>query len=59
MGFWVRKGHNRQVVRNAVSSNLVAEHKKKPGNALFKGLPRLYATIQTRFMQKYYGFILL
>lgn len=31
----------------AVSSNLVAEQKKKSGNALFIRLPRLVATIQT------------
>lgn len=37
----------RIVAQNAISSNLVAEQKKKPGNALFTRLPRLYATIQT------------
>ena len=37
----------RIVAQNAVSSILVAEQKKKPGNALFTRLPRLYATTQT------------
>ena len=39
----------RIVAQNAVSSILVAAQKKKPGNALFKRLPRLYATIRTLF----------
>ena len=38
----------RIVAQNAVSSILVAKQKKKPGNALFTRLPRLYATIRTR-----------
>ena len=35
------------------SSKLVAEKKKKYGNALFIKLPRLMDTIQTQFQRRY------
>lgn len=39
--------------KNVFSSKLVAEKKKKSGNALFIKLPRLMDTIQTQFWHLY------
>ena len=50
----LKRMRNRVVV---FSSKIVAQQKKKPGNALFIRLPRLVATIRTQLTLSFFGLI--